>query len=141
MFLRKAEEPYRPYYTLEVEPDGTIRQKRTVGDRQNKDLEDAVVFLRKWQKELQKRLTREDRRLAQKSSRLRLEEFQELREKKARIWHGHLQGKLLADVLEADLMEAVRCLETEEGMPENDAVKGTGQEAEEKEERALAVAA
>ena len=34
--------------TPEVEPDGTIRQKRTVGDRQNKDLEDAVVFLRKW---------------------------------------------------------------------------------------------
>lgn len=141
MFLRKAEEPYRPYYTLEVEPDGTIRQKRTVGDRQNKDLEDAVVFLRKWQKEIQKRLTREDRRLAQKSSRLRLEEFQELRDKKARIWHGHLQGKLLADVLEADLMEAVRCMETEEGMLENDAVKGTGQEAEGKEARALAVAA
>ena len=34
-------------------------------------------------------------------------EFKELRETKAKIWHGHLAGKLLVDVLEADLMEAV----------------------------------
>ena len=111
MFLRKAEEPDKPYYTLEVEPDGTIRQKRTVGDRQNKDLEDAVVFLRKWQEEIQKRLTLEDYRLAKESSRLRVEEFKKLREEKAKIWHGHLQGQLLADVLERDLMEAVRSAE------------------------------
>ncbi|NBH33921.1 hypothetical protein D3Z58_10250 [Clostridiaceae bacterium] len=114
MFLRKAGEPDKPYYTLEVEPDGTVRQKRTVGDRQNIDFENATGFIRKWQKEIQKRLTKEDHRLAQESSRLRLEEFRELREKKAKIWHGHLQGKLLADVLEADLMEAVRCMEAED---------------------------
>ena len=30
-----------------------------------------------------------------------------MRETKAKIWHGHLAGKLLVDVLEADLMEAV----------------------------------
>ena len=91
-----------------------MRQKRTVGDRQNIDFENATGFIRKWQKEIQKRLTKEDHRLAQESSRLRLEEFRELREKKAKIWHGHLQGKLLADVLEADLMEAVRCMEAED---------------------------
>lgn len=110
MFLRKAEEADKPYYTLEVEPDGTIRQKRTMGDKQNKDLEDAMVFLRKWQEEVQKRLTLEDRRLARESSRLRAEEFKKLREEKAKIWHGSLRGKLLADVLEADLMEAARSM-------------------------------
>ena len=30
-----------------------------------------------------------------------------MRETKAKIWHGHLAGNLLVDVLEADLMEAV----------------------------------
>lgn len=107
MFLRKTKEPGKSYYTLEVEPDGTIRQKRTVGDRQNKDLEDAMPFLRKWQKELQRRLTAEDRRLAGESRGLRIREFEELRKKETKIWHGHLKGKLLADVLEADLLEAV----------------------------------
>ena len=29
LFLRKAEQPTEAYYTLEVEPDGTIRQTRT----------------------------------------------------------------------------------------------------------------
>lgn len=131
MFLRKAEEPDKPYYTLEVEPDGTIRQKRTVGDRQNKDLEDAVIFLRKWQEEIQKRLTLEDYRLAKESSRLRAEEFKKLREEKAKIWHGHLQGQLLADVLERDLMEAVRSAE----------MGDRKQETERKEELILAAAA
>ena len=70
-----------------------------------------MVFLRKWQEENQKRLTLEDYRLAKESSRLRVEEFKKLREEKAKIWHGHLQGQLLADVLERDLMEAVRSVE------------------------------
>ena len=39
LFLRKASEPNQPYYTLEVEPGGTARQKRTVGDKQNADYE------------------------------------------------------------------------------------------------------
>lgn len=34
-----------------------------------------------------------------------MEEFRELREEKKKVWHGKLAGKLLADVLEADLME------------------------------------
>ena len=155
-FLRKAEEPDKPYYTLEVEPDGTIRQKRTVGDRQNKDLEDAMVFLRKWQEEIQKRLTLEDYRLAKESSRLRVEEFKKLREEKAKIWHGHLQGQLLADVLERDLMEAVRSAEMGDrnlGLPGDGLVSGNlsdrseecikqeEQETEQKEKLVLAVAA
>ena len=34
LFLRKTDTPEKPYYTLEVEPDGTVRQKRTYFDRQ-----------------------------------------------------------------------------------------------------------
>ena len=58
LFLRKKENPEVPFYTLEVEPDGTIRQKRAEFDRQNKDIDEVTSFLRLWQKEIQKRLTK-----------------------------------------------------------------------------------
>ena len=105
VFLRLTEEPDKPFYTLEIEPDGTARQKRTAGDNQNEDFKDAEKFIRRWQQEVQKRLTEEDRELAGISRGLRMEEFRELREEKKKVWHGKLAGKLLADVLEADLME------------------------------------
>lgn len=115
-----------------------------------------MVFLRKWQEEIQKRLTLEDYRLAKESSRLRVEEFKKLREEKAKIWHGHLQGQLLADVLERDLMEAVRSAEVGDrnlGLPGDGLVSGNlsdrseecikqeEQETEQKEKLVLAVAA
>lgn len=105
VFLRKTEEPDKPYYTLEIEPDGAARQKRTVGDNQNKDFEEAKAFIRRWQQAVQKRLTEEDLRLAKISRQLRAGEFAELRKEKKKVWHGKLAGKLLVDVLEADLME------------------------------------
>lgn len=61
LFLRKTAEIDKPYYTLEVEPNGTIRQKRTYFDRQNDDLKDAEMFLKEWQKVVAKRLTESDR--------------------------------------------------------------------------------
>ena len=107
VFLRKAKAPDCPYYTLEIEPDGTARQKRTMGDKQNADFGKAKRFIMKWQRVINKRLTKEDLVFARESARLREEEFKELRKNNTKIWHGHLAGKLLADVLEADLMEAV----------------------------------
>lgn len=105
-FLRRSDSPEKPFYTLEVEPGGTARQKRTTGDKQNADFEDAKRFILKWQGEVQKRLTTEDVELAKRSEILRIEEFKELRKNKNVIWHGHLVGKLLVDVLEDDLMIA-----------------------------------
>lgn len=108
VFLRLTEEPDKPYYTLEIEPDGSARQKRTAGDNQNADFEEAKGFIRRWQQEIQKRLTEEDAELVAVSRRLRAEEFQELREEQKKVWHWKLAGRLLADVLEADLMEVER---------------------------------
>ncbi len=105
LFLRKTEEPDKPWYTLEVEPDGTIRQKRTEFDRQKPDLKEAEPFLRKWQKEIQKRLTAEDAKLAAESHDKRAKDIDELRKNNVRIHGGDFAGQLLADVLEADLME------------------------------------
>lgn len=105
LFLRRTADTEKPYYTLEIEPDGTVRQKRTMYDRQEADIEAAKKFLQKWQKEVSKRLTAEDRKLAETSRILRKQEFAQLREDQVIIHTGHLCGHLLVDVLMADLME------------------------------------
>lgn len=105
LFLRKNAAPNNPWYTLEVEPDGTVRQKRTMYDRQNPDLAEAKEFLLQWQKVVAKRLKAEDVELAKKSKQLRKDNLKQLRKENKLIWHGELAGKPLADVLEADLME------------------------------------
>ncbi len=103
-FLRKAKSQDVPWYTLEVEPSGNIRQKRTTGDKQNKDLEAGVAFLKKWQKYFVKQLTKEEKKLGEKANKLRIDNYKNLRKNGNRVWHGKLAGQLLADVLEADFM-------------------------------------
>ena len=105
LFLRRSAEPTKAFYTLEVEPDGTIRQKRSVLNEQYEDIKQATGFLRKWQKVVAKRLTDEDRSLAGQSRTLRMEEFEQLRKDHVTVRTGSLSGKLLVDVLMGDLME------------------------------------
>ena len=88
-----------------MEPNGTIRQKRTYFDRQNDDLKDAEQFLKEWQKVVSERLTERDREKAEKSKVLRLQEFEQLRKDDIRIHTGDLAGQRLVDVLVSDLME------------------------------------
>lgn len=107
LFLRKNDCKQAPWYTLEVEPGGNIRQKRTVGDNQNKDLDAAVPFLQKWQQVIQKRMTEKEKKLAKISDAARKENIKTLRKNQNKIWHGKLQGLLLADVLEQDFMEVM----------------------------------
>ena len=107
VFLRHAADPRHSWYTLEIEPGGTVRQQRTTGNNQIKaDAERYMPFIREWQKHVQERMTAEDKALAAASRSTRLTEYAELREKKERVWHGRLAGKLLVDVLEGDLVEA-----------------------------------
>ena len=105
LFLRKTSDIEKAHYTLEIEPTGTVRQKRTMYDRQEPDIEDATKFLAKWQKIISKRITEKDKKLAEKSRVRRVEEYAQLREDKVIIHTGNLSGKLLVDVLLADLME------------------------------------
>lgn len=106
LFLRWTDSINTPYYTLEVEPSGNIRQKRTIGDNQNPDFQKAVKWLKKWQKEIKSRLTKEDNELGKKSNEMRVKELEDLRKNGNKIWHGKLAGQLLVDVLEADFMAA-----------------------------------
>ena len=105
LFLRKTSTPHIPYYTLEVEPDGTVRQTRTKFDRQEADIEQAKAFLQEWQAVVAKRLTAGDRKNAEMSRVLREQEFEQMRKDDVRISFGDLAGRRLVDVLTADLME------------------------------------
>lgn len=64
LFVRKASALDTPYYTVEAEPNGTVRQVRTQYNRQNDDIGEVRAFLKIWQKQLAKQLTQKDKQLA-----------------------------------------------------------------------------
>lgn len=74
--------------------------------KQNKDIDAARAFLREWQGVVAKRLNEDDRRNASRSRELREQEFIQLRADQIKVHNGDLAGKLLVDVLTADLLEA-----------------------------------
>ena len=100
-FLRRAESPGIPFYTIEVEPSGTIRQHRSYLDEEP-GIDEIRGFLREWQKTLKKRLTQEDKRLAKISKEKREQNIRELEEKNnTRVLRG-----LAEDFMENLLEEA-----------------------------------
>ena len=96
-FLRRADAPEIPYYTIEVEPGGTIRQHRGMYDEEP-NIEEIKPFLREWQKEIRARIGKEELCYAKESARKRQQNIEELREKK--------NTKVLKGLME-DLMEAI----------------------------------
>ena len=96
-FLRKQSEPEIPFYTIEMEPGGTIRQHRGMYDEEP-DIEKIRGFLREWQKVLKKRLHSKDWKLAEESKVKREKNLEELRKaNNERVLKG----------LAEDFMEAV----------------------------------
>ena len=96
-FLRRQEEPELPYYTIEVEPGGTIRQHRGMYDEEP-NIEEIRGFLREWQRVLKKRLHSKDWKLAAESKVKREKNLEELRKaNNERVLKG----------LAEDFMEAV----------------------------------
>jgi hypothetical protein len=105
MFLRKAEKPDSPWYTMEVEPGGNVIQLRTYGDKEGEDRAEAKAFLHKWRREIAKRLDRGELTKAQKSKEMLLKYWEGLKANGNIIRGGALKGKLLVDVLQADYQE------------------------------------
>lgn len=96
-FLRRAEEPEKPFYTIEVEPGGTIRQHRGMLDEEP-GIEEVKPFLREWQKEVRKRMREEDHEHARLSAVKREQNLEELRQK---------NNTRVLEALMEDLMEVV----------------------------------
>ena len=106
LFLRRRSAPDVPYYTLEIEPDGTVRQARTEFSRTDDEIEQIKAYLKEWQAAISDRLTKADHKRAKKSKVLRAQEFEQMRKDNVQIRVGDLAGRRLVDVLMADLMEA-----------------------------------
>lgn len=104
LFLRKTNDVETPWYTLEVEPGGIIRQKRTKFDTVNKDFEDALPFLKKWQNHIND-ITKDNLSSEIENSKAkRIENLMTLRsQRKTVIIDGKVH--LLADILEQDLLQ------------------------------------
>ncbi|MBQ8559073.1 MAG: PcfJ domain-containing protein [Tyzzerella sp.] len=95
-FCRKKAEPKVPYYTIEVEPGGTIRQHRGYLDEEP-EIEKVKPFLREWQQVLRKKLSKKDREYAQISAVKREKNIEELKAKNnTRVLNG-----LMEDFMEA----------------------------------------
>lgn len=95
-FLRKVTEPETPFYTIEVEPGGTIRQHRGMYDEEP-ELEMVKPFLMEWQQVIRKRMTEKDHQLAAVSKVKREENIEDLKQRNnTRV----LQG-LMEDFMEA----------------------------------------
>lgn len=95
-FLRIKAEPEIPYYTIEVEPGGAIRQSRGYLDEEP-DIEKIRPFLREWQQEVKKRMKEPDFKLAEISKQKREANIDELKQKNnVRVLKG-----LMEDFMEA----------------------------------------
>ena len=105
VFLRRVANRNSPWYTMEIEPGGCIRQLRTYGDDEGSDRDEAKEFLKKWRKEISRRIGSAEREAAAISREKRVAEFEELRRNGNIIRNGKLAGKLLVEVLEADFKE------------------------------------
>lgn len=96
-FLRQQSSPDEPFYTIEVEPGGTIRQHRGAYDEEP-GIEQIKPFLREWQKVIRKRMSKEDHKYAKASAVLRQKNIDELKEKNnVRVLNGLME----------DLMEVI----------------------------------
>jgi len=96
VFLRKASAPREPYYTIEVEPGGTVRQHRGAFDEEP-DIEEIKPHIRKWQAHIRKYMTDRDHADAKLSKEKREANLEQLkRDKNTRVLSG-----LLEDFMEA----------------------------------------
>lgn len=105
-FVRKSDSKDVPWFTVEFEPGGTVRQKRAYGDDQPADTTPLVTaFLVEWQNAIAPRLNKKDLKDARAAKAERLVQFDELRRTKKTINYGRLAGTPLIEAFENDLME------------------------------------
>lgn len=69
-------------------------------------MDEINQFLKRWQRVIQKRLSKQDKLWTEESQRKREEEYLQLRKEKKIIFAGNYNGRLLADILEDSLLEA-----------------------------------
>ena len=76
-FVRRVEEEDIPFYSIEFEPGGNVRQKRTYYNRHDEYYEDVIAFLLEWQQEVKKHMTKKEKQIAEMSRMKRMEGMKE----------------------------------------------------------------
>lgn len=96
-FLRRREDAQVPFYTIEFEPGGTVRQHRSRYDEEP-GIELIRGFLKEWQKEIKKRLKDKDLEMAKTSAIKRSQNIKELEQQR---------NTRVLKALEEDFLEAI----------------------------------
>lgn len=107
VFLREKKHKNVPFYTIEVEPGGTIRQHRGMYDEEP-DIDKIKPALREWQKEIRRRMKEEDHKKAAEAKRKRAENIRELEEKRnTRVLNGLMEDLMEVEDILPELQEVV----------------------------------
>lgn len=96
VFLRKTSEPKVPYYTIEVEPGGTVRQHRSAYDEEP-DIERIKPHIKAWQAHIRRGMSKKDHKDAEISKKKREENIKQLK----RVNNTRVLSGLLEDFMEA----------------------------------------
>ena len=109
VFCREKEHPETPFYTIEVEPGGNIRQHRGLYDEEP-NLEEVKPFLQKWQRHIRSTMKDDEKQLAAAARKLHEENMEDLLRTKGE--NDRVYRALLKDYMEVcdGLSELSECV-------------------------------
>ena len=102
VFLRRQEELEKEFYTMEIEPDGNIVQKSKDYNRTGEDYEEAEPFLKKWKKNVLKKIRNQEKDPTKTQVTLWTAELSAAYKDHVVMRGGKYQGQYLSDVLKAE---------------------------------------
>lgn len=102
VFLRRQEELEKEFYTMEIEPDGNIVQKSKDYNRTGEDYEEAEPFLKKWKKNVLKKIRNQEKDPTKTQVTLWTTELSAAYKDHVVMKGGKYQDQYLSDVLKAE---------------------------------------
>jgi len=102
VFLRRQENLEKEFYTMEIEPDGNIVQKSKDYNRTGEDYEAAEPFLKKWKKNVLKKIRNQEKDPTKTQVTLWTAELSAAYKDHVVMRGGKYQGQYLSDVLKAE---------------------------------------
>ena len=102
VFLRRQENLEKEFYTMEIEPNGNVVQKSKEYNRTGEDYEEAEIFLKKWKKNVLKKIEKQEKVPEKPQVTLWTAELSAAYKDHVVIKGGKHQGQYLTDVLEVE---------------------------------------
>ena len=100
--MHAAEELEKEFYTMEIEPDGNIVQKSKDYNRTGEEYEEAEPFLKKWKKNVLKKIRNQEKDPTKTQVTLWTAELSAAYKDHVVMKGGKYQGQYLSDVLKAE---------------------------------------